>query len=331
MHAAADRRVWAFESNEVMLQHLRAKLQDPSLTARLTVFKGDVTLSLREFPEAFFDATVMVNVLYALDEPERCLEEVFRVLKPGGILSLSTSHRETKVEELFDAIRGSLQARGLLDGLQSTVDDAQERHDEMRDKILRHTRDEVIRLITSAGFEVMERVDSAYEGAVMIVKAEKPGSVQPQRCERDQIFISYSHKDKSWLEQVSKFLSPSIGASKVKAWDDTGIAAGEDWEATINAAIARASVAVLLVSQDFLTSKFIIERELPSIKQAAANGNLRIIWIPLSAGLYEIQGLDRIQAVHDPNQPLDTLPEPQQRAALASISRKVLALIPGSP
>jgi ubiquinone/menaquinone biosynthesis C-methylase UbiE len=331
LHGAYDRRVWAFESNEGMLQHLRAKLQDPDLSTRLTVFKGDIALSLREFPEAFFDAAVMVNVLYALDEPERCLEEIYRVLKPGGTLALSTSHSDTNVEKLFDAIRSSLRTRGLLDRLQSTVDDAQERHDEMRDKILRHTRQQVIELLTTAGFEVLERVDSSYEDAVMIVKAGKPCSIQPPQRERDQIFISYSHRDKAWLDQISKFLTPSVGATKVRAWDDTGIQAGEDWEAAINAAIARASVAVLLVSQDFLASEFIIKKELPSIMHAAAHEGLKIIWIPLSAGLYERQGLDRIQAAHNPNEPLETLPEPQQRGVLASIARKILALIPGNP
>ena len=161
LNASDDRRVWAFESNEGMLQHLRAKLQDANLSARLTVFKGDIALSLREFPEAFFDAAVMVNAFYALDEPQYCLEEIYRVLKPGGTLALSTSHRDTNVEKLFAAIRDSLEARGLLDRLQSTVDDAQDRHEETREKILRHTRQRVIELITTAGFEVLERVDSS--------------------------------------------------------------------------------------------------------------------------------------------------------------------------
>ena len=188
-----------------MLQHLRAKQRDPNIAARLTVFKGDLILSLREFPEAFFDAAVMVNVFYALDEPERCLEEIYRVLKPGGILALSTSHSKTDLAKLFAAIRGSLEEKGVLDRLQSAVDDAEERHREMSESILRLTREQVVDLLTAAGFEILKRTDSSYADAVMIVQAGKPSSMKPPRpqAERDQIFISYSHRDKHWLEQIN--------------------------------------------------------------------------------------------------------------------------------
>ena len=85
---------------------------------------------------------------------------------------------------------------------------------------------------------------------------------------------------------------------------------------------------MLLVSQDFLASQFVIKKELPSIMQAAADEGLKVIWIPLSAGLYERHGLDRIQAAHDPRQPLDTLSEAQQRVVLTSIARKIFELFP---
>ena len=205
---------------------------------------------MREFPEAFFDAVVMVNVFYALDEPERCLEEIYRVLKPGGILALSTSHSETDLDKLFAAIRGSLAAKGVLGRLQSAVDDAEDRNQEMLERILRFTRQQVVDLLTAAGFEILKRTDSSYADAVMILQAGKPSSIKPPQpqAERDQIFISYSHRDKHWLEQINTHITPSVKANKVKPWDDTAIETGDDWEAAINAAIARARVAVLLVS-----------------------------------------------------------------------------------
>ena len=313
LNSVADRRVWAFEANEAMLQHLRTKLRDPDVAARLTIFKGDLILSLREFPEAFFDAVVMVNVFYALDEPERCLEEIYRVLKPGGILALSTSHSETDLDKLFAAIRGSLAAKGVLGRLQSAVDDAEDRNKEMLERILRFTRQQVVDLLTVAGFEILKRTDSSYADAVMILQAGKPSSIKPpkRQAERDQIFISYSHRDKHWLEQINTFITPSVKA-KVKAWDDTGIETGDDWEAAINAAIARARVAVLLVTKDFLASTFITDKELPAIFQARANDGLKLVWIPVSACVYEEHGFHKIQAAHDPEQPLDTLSEPHK-------------------
>ena len=100
-----------------MLQHLRTKLvkaENLDAVQRVAIYKGDITLSLREFPENSFDGALMLNVLYALDDPERCLVEVFRVLQPDACLALSTAHSETDVVHLFDAIRKDLMAQGLF-------------------------------------------------------------------------------------------------------------------------------------------------------------------------------------------------------------------------
>jgi hypothetical protein len=101
-------------------------------------------------------------------------------------------------------------------------------------------------------------------------------------------------------------------------------------EAAINAAIARARVAVLLLSSDFLASDFITGKELPAIFQARAKDGLKIVWILVSACVYEQHGFDKIQAAHgDLKQPLDTLTEPIQNVALADIVRRhILELVP---
>jgi hypothetical protein len=121
-----------------------------------------------------------------------------------------------------------------------------------------------------------------------------------------------------------------VKANKVIPWDDTTIETGDDWEAAINAAIARARVAVLLVSSDFLASDFITGKELPAIFQARAKDGLKIVWILVSACVYEQHGFDKIQAAHaDLKQPLDTLTEPMQNVALADIVRRhILELVP---
>jgi TIR domain-containing protein len=64
------------------------------------------------------------------------------------------------------------------------------------------------------------------------------------------IFISYSRKDEVWLQKLQTFL---IGLfQKDDVWSDERIAAGEDWREKIESAIQDASVAILLISQDFL-------------------------------------------------------------------------------
>ena len=46
---------------------------------------------------------------------------------------------------------------------------------------------------------------------------------------RDQVFISYSHKDKEWMESLLTHLKPLIRTGGVKAWSDTQIKRGSQW------------------------------------------------------------------------------------------------------
>ena len=340
-----DRLVSAFESNEIMLQHLRAKLikaEDLNAIRRVAIYKGDLNLSLREFPENSFDGALMVNVLYALDDPGRCLAEVFRVLQPDARLALSTSHSKTDVPHLFEAIREDLKAQGLFGQLRSAVEDAEDRHKEMIANIKRDTRENVIEYLEKAGFEIEKCIDSAYADAVMIVQARKSAPkaqvvvtsapvVAPQR---DQVFISYSHQDKEWLKRLQVFLTPAFRTGRLKLWDDTNIRMGDSWRAEIQAAIARARVAILLVSPNFLASEFIDNDEFPKILEAARRDGLTIVWMLLSAAPYEVASVGpvirEIQCAHPVDTPLDMLGEPECNQIFTKFVRDLLELFPGT-
>lgn len=325
-----QREVWAFENNEMMLERLRTKIKS-ELSDRLRVFKGDLTVSLHEFDENFFDGAIMVNALYAITERERCLREIFRVLKPGGVLVLSTSHRETSVTKLFTAIRSNLSSKGRLEPLRDVVEDAYDRHMAMDSDIHNDTREEVYEFVRSAGFELETTIDSAYADAVVIVRARKPLPVLAplespgrQAPARDQIFFSYSHADRSWLQRFQKFLAPVCQNGTLKIWDDTRIQAGDEWRAEIKEALDAAKVAVLLVSCDYLASPFIKDNELPPILDACKTAGVRIVWVPVSDCLYQHTPIERYQAAHDPAQPLDTLSPGPLHQALVAISNKII-------
>jgi len=143
--------------------------------------------------------------------------------------------------------------------------------------------------------------------------------------EREQVFISYSHKDKVWLEKLQTMLRPLMRNQTIFVWDDTKIQAGAKWKAEIEQALARASVAVLMVSPDFLASDFIADHELPPLLDAALKEGVKIIWIPISYCLYKKTEIGEYQAVHHPDKPLDSLNPADLNEALVKICEAIEA------
>ena len=47
---------------------------------------------------------------------------------------------------------------------------------------------------------------------------------------RDQVFISYSHKDRKWLSKLKTMLKPMVRNKIISVWEDTRISAGDGWK-----------------------------------------------------------------------------------------------------
>lgn len=137
---------------------------------------------------------------------------------------------------------------------------------------------------------------------------------------RDQVFISYSHKDKKWLERLRVMLKPLVRNGSVNVWDDTNIQPGSLWKEEITNALDRAKVAVLLVGPDFLASDFIVEDELPELLD---NADVSVLWVALSACLYKETEIAKYQAINNPSKPLDRLSEAEQNDVLVRICEQI--------
>ncbi|QSQ22227.1 toll/interleukin-1 receptor domain-containing protein [Pyxidicoccus parkwayensis] len=134
------------------------------------------------------------------------------------------------------------------------------------------------------------------------------------------MFISYSRKDKKWLDRIQMHLKPLVRDRSVKVWSDANIKAGSDWRKELETALAQSKVAVLLVSASFLASDFVVHNELPALLDQEG---VPVIWIPVSACLYESVGIDKYQAVLNPAKPLNRLHHAHVDEELVRICREI--------
>lgn len=151
--------------------------------------------------------------------------------------------------------------------------------------------------------------------------------VAPQMQATKPLFISYSRKDLKWLQKLRQFLQPLEQQELIQVWDDTEIRPGSDWLGDIQKALDSARIAFFLVTQDFLNSPFITEKELPALLEAANNRGCLIFWIAVSSTTYEDSPLGKFQAVIPPNPPLDLMSEPEQNKAFIEVYRKLKAAV----
>lgn len=171
----------------------------------------------------------------------------------------------------------------------------------------------------------------------LITKGE-PGKaapvIQPQQStkmmeqsqfpvKRDQVFISYSHKDREWFEKLQTMLQPMMRRQIISVWDDTRIKTGAKWRDEIQKALAAAKVAVLMVSREFLKSNFIAEHELPPLLEAAEREGLKIIWVCVNTCMYEETEIELFQAAHDVFRPLDSLTEAELYPVIKRICQDI--------
>lgn len=92
-----------------------------------------------------------------------------------------------------------------------------------------------------------------------------------------KIFISYSHADEKHMIRLVSMLRPFEKQGILEIWQDREITPGDAWYQDIQKAMTECQIALLMISIDFLNSRFIQENELPRLLQFRREKGLRII------------------------------------------------------
>ena len=112
-HFAKDNTVVAVEPWDEMLQNRWADYEYKQI-------QGDIT-SLSQFEDNTFDMIICHNVLEYIDDKASVIQELVRVLKPGGTLSLAKHNRAGRVMQMAVLLDDMDKAHALLDGENSAA------------------------------------------------------------------------------------------------------------------------------------------------------------------------------------------------------------------
>jgi tetratricopeptide (TPR) repeat protein len=82
-----------------------------------------------------------------------------------------------------------------------------------------------------------------------------------------KVFISYSHKDEALRDSLATHLSNLQWQGIISSWYDRQLGAGMEWDEKIKTELESADIILLLISPDFIASKYCRDVEIPMALQ----------------------------------------------------------------
>jgi hypothetical protein len=145
-----------------------------------------------------------------------------------------------------------------------------------------------------------------------------------EREKRPNVFVSYSHSDREYLDRLLVHLKPLEKDGLIDLWLDTRLRAGDRWKKEIEKSLNRTNVAILLVSADFLASDFITDNELPPLLKNAEEKGVRIVPLIVKPCRFtRDKNLRHFQAINDPKHSLALLPQGEQEVLYDQVAAEV--------
>jgi TIR domain len=124
-----------------------------------------------------------------------------------------------------------------------------------------------------------------------------------------KLFISYSHKDEEFQEQLQEQLSALKRQGLVDAWHDRGIAPGQEWEGTINENLEAARIVLLLISASFIASPYCYDKEMARAMEKHEQGEAHVIPVIVRYTDWEWAPFAKLQALPKAAKPVSSWPD----------------------
>ncbi|HEY1783111.1 MAG TPA: TIR domain-containing protein [Roseiarcus sp.] len=159
----------------------------------------------------------------------------------------------------------------------------------------------------------------------------------PSDSNKPLAFISYAHLDEPdppedlaagkilWLSFVMRFLRPGEKGRRYEVWMDRLMPGGADWSPEIEAKARACDIFVLLVSANSTGSDYILDKEVPIVRERQRNGDsvyfypLLLDWTP-KAGLEHVD--DKNFRPRD-RKPLSSLTPSERSRAMTEAANEI--------
>lgn len=120
------------------------------------------------------------------------------------------------------------------------------------------------------------------------------------------VFVCYSHKDGKFAARLLDHLRCFELDGEIETFIDTSIQPGGLWRHKIADALQRAKLAIVLISPDFLLSKFIREIELPTILEHAKRQHV-VVFPVVTSPTPKTTAVDKLLSFQSPVETIEPL------------------------
>jgi len=157
------------------------------------------------------------------------------------------------------------------------------------------------------------RPERAADGTMVIVDARQTlGEIEVTEAGMAKrnplsVFICYAHANERTVKQFIPSLKVLARRGYIAPWRDTDLVPGEDWDDTIKERLKEADIILLMVSTDFLASKYISEEERPLAMSLMEEGKAVVVPVLLLPCSWRDEDFARLEKLPRKDDPISSI------------------------
>jgi hypothetical protein len=140
-----------------------------------------------------------------------------------------------------------------------------------------------------------------------------------------KLFISYSHADTQYKDDLLKHLKPLQRSGLIEEWHDQALSAGDHLDTEILRQLDQYDIILFLVSPDFLNSDYCVDIELATGLKRLKHSDARIYPVIIKPCLWDTTELKDYVCMPKDAQPVSSFDD--QAGAWVSIARELISSI----